>query len=179
MRPSALLAALVAVASSAAIAEDSRAPEAPARTVPSSRPPPHLEAPEGLPLAARDALAARMANHASDLEWLLAAALTLNHDLAAQAATEIANTPRFGRPLPGDTQSLNAMLPKRFFELQDQLAQRARAVAAAARSRNDQLLARAMGHMTETCVECHSVYLHGRRGEPAGAADDGTPATTQ
>lgn len=116
-------------------------------------PRPHLEAPEDLPLAARDALASKMRSHADDLEWLMAAVLMLNHDLAQQAATEIANTPRLSRPLPGDLQSVNALLPPRFFALQDALAERARAVAAAARARDDPALARAMGRLPETCVE--------------------------
>jgi len=174
----ALLAALAPLLGAGAVAQEAQTPEAPARVTP-KRPQLHLEAPGNLPLAARDALALRMANHASDLEWLLAATLTLNHELAEQSAMEIANTPRFGRPLPGDLQSLNALLPKRFFELQDQLAQRARAVAQAARTHDDRALAHAMGRMTETCVQCHSVYLHGKSSEPPGAADDATPAGTQ
>ncbi|MHB8417617.1 MAG: cytochrome c [Myxococcales bacterium] len=170
--------ALAALAALLSVSAAGQPPEAPSQVTP-QRPAPHLEAPGNLPLAARNALALRMANHANDLEWLLAAALTLNHALAEQAATEIASTPRFGRPLPGDLQSLNALLPKRFFELQDQLAQRARAVAKAARTHDDRALAAAMGRMTSTCIECHSVYLHGTKEDPPNSEDDETPAPPQ
>ncbi len=156
----------------AGVAALGAAPEEPAKVTP--RPLPHLEAPGDLPLAARDALALKMRNHANDLEWLFAAVLMLNHDLAEQAATGIADTPRRSRPLPGYLQSLNALLPKRFFELQEQLAQRARAVAAAAHAKDDREMSRAMGRLTETCVQCHSVYLHGRGAEPANTEDDNT-----
>ncbi len=139
----------------------------------------HFPRAGSLPLAARDALALRMSNHASDLERLLAAALTLNHQLAEDAANKLAASPRIERPRAGDLDSLSALLPARFFDLQDQLARQAQTVAKAAHLRDDRLLAKSMGALTETCVACHSVYLHEKGDEPRGSEDDSnTPGGT-
>jgi hypothetical protein len=132
---------------------------------------------EGLPLAARDALALRMSHHAVDLEGLLNAALMLDHALAETEGTALANSPRIGRPLPGEQGSLSALLPPRFFSMQDKLAQQAQAVAMAARIRDDRRLAKALGALTRTCVECHSVYLKQGGAEPRGSEDDSTQET--
>jgi hypothetical protein len=142
-------------------------------TVPRSAPARlHLPEAGSLPLAARDALALRMSNHAADLDRLLAAALTLNHRLAEDAAKQLAATPRIGRPVAGDLDSLAALLPPRFFDLQDRLAQQALEVARAAHLRDDRLLSKSMGALTQTCVECHSVYLNRKGDEPRGSEDD-------
>lgn len=125
----------------------------------------HLAEPKDFPAAARQALAQRMSQHADQLEWVLSAALMLNYDLAARSATNLADDPKLAPPPPGDLDTLNAALPKRFFVLQAQLAKKARAVATAAKAKDDVKLSQAVGKLTETCVACHSAYLYG----PAGS----------
>jgi cytochrome c556 len=133
----------------------------------------HLPEPASFPAAAREALHQRMSQHADQLEWLLSAALMLNYDLAATAATRLAEDPKLARPRPGDVDTLNAALPKGFFDLQERMVKQARAVAAAARTHDDARIAKTVGRLTETCVACHSVYLYGAMVEPP--PNDETP----
>jgi hypothetical protein len=133
----------------------------------------HLQAPASFPASARKMLDQRMNEHADQLEWLLSAALMLNYDLAETAATNLANDPKLAGPSAGDLDTLNALLPKKFFMLQAQLAERARDVAAAAKTHDNGKLGRALGRLTETCVACHSVYLYGAEG--VGGDQTGSP----
>ncbi len=130
----------------------------------------HLPEPVSFPAAARQALGRRMSEHADQLEWVLSAVLMLNYDLAARSATNLADDPKLAPPPPGDLDTLNAALPKRFFVLQAQLSKRARAVAAAAKAHDDVKLSQSVGRLTETCVACHAVYLYGAAG-PNGDTD--------
>jgi hypothetical protein len=118
-----------------------------------------LPEPDWLPSEAREMLSARMQRHGEEMMLLLVSVMTLSHDDTMQLAEEVAAEPRLGRPSPGETDTINARLPARFFELQDQLAERAHAVAAAAKANDDARIVRAYGQLAETCVSCHTVYL--------------------
>jgi hypothetical protein len=120
-----------------------------------------LKTPEYLPEAARDLLRERMERHGDSMMMLMATVLMLNFQATEQLATNIATEPRLVRPLRGDTDSLNTRLPTKFFDLQDQLVQRARTVAKAAKSRNEGQVVKAYGSLAETCVACHSTYFRG------------------
>ena len=122
-----------------------------------------LGAPDYLSELARAMLSRRMARHGRDLTVLVNAVVLLQRGVVAQIATGIAVEPRIVRPLPGDMDELNSALPERFFALQDELRDRAKDVADAARNRDDARLAESFGRLTETCVACHSAYL-----EPKG-----------
>jgi hypothetical protein len=104
-------------------------------------------------------LTSRMHRHAQDMMFLVASVVLLNHDVAADLSGGIADEPRLARPAAGERDSLNALLPRRFFELDDELRERSRAVATAAKLKDDALLAKAYGQLVETCVSCHAVYL--------------------
>ncbi|MBZ4415367.1 cytochrome c [Myxococcus sp. RHSTA-1-4] len=78
-------------------------------------------------------------------------------------AARIVNEPRIARPVPGGEDELNALLPERFFALQDEARNRAQAVQEAAQKRDDAALAESFGRLTETCVSCHSVYTSHRK----------------
>jgi hypothetical protein len=118
-----------------------------------------LPAPEHLPELARTLLKQRMQRHGSDVEELLRAVLLLRRKEAREAANRIATEPWLVRPIRGSEDALNSSLPELFFILQDQLRDRAHALAEAAAAKDDRALAQAYGRVMETCVQCHSAYL--------------------
>jgi len=122
-----------------------------------------------LPLVLRETLTATMGRHGEELTFLLESVVFLRHDETEELARLLAEEPKLGRPGPGDKDSLNALLPDAFFVHQDQLTERARSLADAAKAKDVQGLAKAFGSLTETCVGCHAAYLHDelRHGEEA------------
>jgi cytochrome c556 len=114
---------------------------------------------DALPPAARQAIARQMAEHSSKLTTLLTAVLLLDHDQVRRYASDIANAPMVARPLPGEKDTVIAQIPKRFFDLQDQLATQGKALAEAAGRHDDAQMGAAFGRLTDTCVTCHAVYL--------------------
>lgn len=118
-----------------------------------------LREPEWLPPEGREMIAARMQRHAEDMMFLMASVVLLNHEVAAQLSDGIANEPRLARPAADERDTLNALLPGRFFELEDELRERSRAVAVAAKLKDNARLTKASGQLVETCVSCHAVYL--------------------
>ncbi len=138
-------------------------PAAPGAAAPAATgkaaPAPSLPEPEWLPSEAREMLSARMQRHGEEMMLLLVSVMTLSHEDTQQLAEEVAAEPRLGRPNPGEKDTINARLPARFFDLQDQLRERANAVAAAAVAKDDGRIVRAYGQLAETCVSCHTVYL--------------------
>lgn len=139
-----------------------------------------LGPPAHLPQAARQLLAERMLNHGSDMSDLLWATLFLDEDSVADIAEHIIQTPRFARPTTQDATELNAALPAEFFDLQDQLVERAEALAEAAQRQAPNEMAEAYGELTKTCVKCHSVYLT-EPPEPVtgGESNDGDGVTPE
>jgi len=84
----------------------------------------------------------------------------LQYDMARAAAQRISAEPRLVRPIVGGDEDLNALLPERFFVLQDEARLRAQAIATAAEKRDNKALAESYGRLMETCVACHAAYLH-------------------
>lgn len=102
----------------------------------------------------------RMERHAADMSRLVNLVVLLRYDEISAISESIATEPRLSRPLPGEMEDLNAQLPERFFLLQEQLRERARALTEAARAKNDAALSAAFGRLTEACVACHAAYRH-------------------
>jgi hypothetical protein len=123
-------------------------------------PPKELPQRQDLPLVLRETLRSSMDRHGEELTFLLADVVLLQYEQAEQLAEMLANEPKLGRPVPGDTESLNALLPESFFLHQSQLGERAKLLAKAAREKDDAGLVKAFGALAETCVGCHSSYLH-------------------
>lgn len=119
-----------------------------------------LAEPDYLPPLARQLLRSKMARHGEDMLGLVTAVTLLQRERAKALATDIANEPRLVKPIAGGESDLNAALPMQLFTLQDELRMRAKAVAEATSKPDDMALARALGKVTETCVACHSAYLH-------------------
>jgi len=113
------------------------------------------------PLASsvKAALHTRMAGHEDDMAGLVHAVVLLQYEAAARTAHRIAAEPKLARAFGDDLSSVNAEIPLRFFELQDNLGQRASALEAAALARDDAALAEAYGRLAAACVACHSAYL--------------------
>ncbi len=124
-----------------------------------------LPAPGYLSPMARSLLAQKMEQHALDMMRLVADVVLLAYKDTELAANQIAEWPGLARPMPGQGDTLNESLPPLFFELQDQLRTRARALAAAAKRKSDGEMSAAFSRVTETCVACHSVYLKGKLAE--------------
>ena len=118
-----------------------------------------LPEPAWLPSEAREMLSARMDRHGEVMMMLLVSVMTLQHSDTELLAEQVAAEPRLGRPATGEKGTISALLPPRFFTLQDQLVDRAHAVANAARANDNGRIVRAYGQLAETCVSCHSVYL--------------------
>lgn len=108
---------------------------------------------------ARSIIKKRMERHGKDLLALTHAVLLLDREKAKRLATQVAEEPRFSRPIAGGADDLNAALPERFFVLQDELRLKAKAVAEAASKADDVTLAARTGELMQTCVTCHSSYL--------------------
>lgn len=124
-----------------------------------------LPAPDYLPAEARATLRKKMTRHGQAMTDLMLGVMLLQYDAASAAASRIVNEPRIARPVPGEEgeSELNALLPERFFVLQDEARNRAQAVQEAARKRDDAALAESFGRLTETCVSCHSAYTSYRK----------------
>jgi cytochrome c556 len=153
MRPLAVIALAVACSSTKK--------EAPPQPAPPAQAPerPRLVRSEPLPKLARDVLHDRMTNHGDDMESLMWTVMMLDYESAASIAERIARTDKLSRPEPDDPTTLNAALPQRFFELQDELAAAAAELHIAAEKRDDAAIAASFGRISRACVACHSLYL--------------------
>jgi hypothetical protein len=121
---------------------------------------PGLRTPDYIPETARVLLRKKMERHGQDARDLMFGVTLLQYDVAKAAAQRISSEPRFVRPIAGGEDDLNALLPERFFVLQDEARNRAQAVATAAEKKDDKALAEGYGRLVETCVACHSAYLN-------------------
>lgn len=118
-----------------------------------------LGTPSYLSQIARQLLTQRMLRHGRDTLNLVQSVLFLDRETTQRLAAEIAAEPRLTRPIAGGADDVNAALPERFFVLQDELKSRALDLAEAARSPDNEKLAKRLGELTQTCVSCHSAYL--------------------
>lgn len=119
----------------------------------------HLATPDHIPDAVRSALHQRMERHGNDMVDLSWSVVLLKYDLVERLAARIASEPPVARSL-GDVETpINAALPTRFFELQDQLLAQTKQLAAAAQANEPDRLATAYAGVAGTCVTCHALYL--------------------
>ena len=122
--------------------------------------PTHLTEPDYLPPMARQLLRKRMERQGEDMMQLVMAVTLLQRERARAIAEDVAAEPRLTRPIAGGESDLNSALPNQLFLFQDELRIRARELSQLTRTGKDVELARGLGRMTETCVSCHSAYLH-------------------
>lgn len=156
------VAVMASLASSCKTAPEPKPAEAQAeRTTPV---PPALQLPESTYLSpeVRALIRDRMDRHAEQMTFLLVGIVLLNVDATAAFAEEIANEPKLARPGPEDEDTVNALIPRRMFDLQDELAKRAQDLATQAKNNPEDVegISRAYGRVTETCIRCHAAYLY-------------------
>jgi len=108
---------------------------------------------------ARQLLRRRMERHGRDLNQLATGVVMLRREVVLAIAQTISSEPRITRPLPDTRDELNSALPERFFVLQDEVRERAKALAEAAKNRDDAAVAEAYGRTIQTCVTCHVSFL--------------------
>jgi hypothetical protein len=128
-----------------------------------------LPASASIPPAVRQIVRTKMARHDAQMRTLLSRVVLLDDDGVARAAGEVFDEPSLARPVAGD--ELNGLLPERFFQLQDELKQRARRLVIASQKRDHDAIADEFGSLAKICVSCHQVFLHGEstpltHGEP-------------
>jgi hypothetical protein len=152
-----------------------KAPETAAATAEGARSKPEVPAPRWLPVQAREMLAARMQRHGEEMMYLTAMVLTVNYEGAAHLAGHIAEEPRIPRPRVDEHGTISELLPTRFFELQDELNQRAQSMASAARAHEKDAMLTAYSRLTETCVSCHVLYMHDEESEGRSGAFEADP----
>ena len=111
------------------------------------------------PAPLRPYLRQRMAQHGDEMMKLVGSVILLERPLVKAGALRLAQEPRLARPILGGEEDLNTVIPERFFVLQDELRNGARALAESADHGDDALLARRFGELSATCVSCHSAFL--------------------
>jgi hypothetical protein len=119
---------------------------------------------------ARALIRDRMRLHGDDMNDLLWSVMFLDYESMNAISTDIAETPRFARPM-GEGAEVNQGIPERFFELQDELQKGAVRLAEVARQRDGQNVAEAFANVAQTCVQCHSYYLDEPKSAPQPALD--------
>lgn len=117
------------------------------------------KAPPVLNELARQLLRRRMERHGRDLNQLSSGVVLLRREVVLAVAQTISSEPRITRPLPDSRDELNGALPERFFVLQDEVRERAKALTEAAKNRDDAAVAEAYGRTIQTCVACHVSFL--------------------
>ena len=116
----------------------------------------HLAAVERLSEPARAALTTQMRTHARGMMELVSTVTLLDYDGVGAASQRILDEPRVARPLSGDATELNALLPARFFTLQDELREELQTLRSAAAAHDADAVADAFAATTRTCVHCHA-----------------------
>jgi len=122
----------------------------------------HLATAERLSDTARAALKTQMHAHARGMLELVSTATLLDYDGALAATERLLAEPRLARPITRDATELNATLPPRFFELQDDLYTQLQQIRTACAARTPEALATGLAGAMRTCVQCHDAYLHGK-----------------
>jgi len=112
-----------------------------------------------LPPLVRKALRDKMARHGDDTTTLLHTTLRLDYPNTDKVITAMLEEGSLARPVPGDPSLVNASVPERFFDMQDEMHVAARALRDAARKNDEEGAATAFGALATSCVRCHAVYL--------------------
>jgi hypothetical protein len=121
----------------------------------------HLPAVGRVPEVARAALSTQMRTHVRGMIELVSTATVLDYDATSASVRRLLDEPRVARPMGGGADELNAQLPARFFELQDELRANLETVGRAAAVRSPDALADSLGATMKTCIHCHDAYVVG------------------
>ena len=122
----------------------------------------HLQPVARLSDVARAALRTQMRSHGRGMLELVSAVTVLDYDAVTSSAQRVLDEPRVARPLTADATELNATLPDRFFEQQDELRRDLQSLQHAAAAHDPEALADAFAATSRACVHCHASYVSGR-----------------
>ncbi|MBL8957551.1 MAG: cytochrome c [Myxococcaceae bacterium] len=120
--------------------------------------------PEKVTARVREALKRKMKSHSRDFLSLPLHIVLADFGAVERATQGIMNEPRIDKAAAGDDLS---GLSGPFFQLQDQLRERAGALNQAARGKDVSAMTTALGPLMETCATCHLIYrepLHSKDG---------------
>ncbi|MDB4991197.1 MAG: uncharacterized protein JWN04_6375, partial [Myxococcaceae bacterium] len=120
---------------------------------------PDLRPRDDLPREVREVLDARMQRHGEQMTDLMVYVVLLQYEVVRVLAAELAKEPRLGRPARGESGTVSALLPEKFFQQQDALLEASRALSRAATEHDEQGLLSSFSSVTRTCVSCHATYL--------------------
>ncbi len=120
---------------------------------------PKLVRAQPLPKLARFALHQQMVKHGDSMESLLWSALMLDYESIELISKDMSLGPTLSRPMPGVGDTINALLPPRYFTLQDQLAGSIGKLRDAASAKDDAAMAVEYANVAQACIQCHSLYL--------------------
>jgi len=118
-----------------------------------------LARPAAISPAMLSVLETKMGQHDLQMRELMTRVVLLDDDGVARAAGAIFDEPALARPILGD--ELNALLPGRFFALQDDLRNHARLLVIASSHHDRAAVADEFAALSKTCINCHDVYLRG------------------
>lgn len=129
------------------------------RAQPKETLPPRLEREKPSPELTRKLLHDQMKEHKTSMTSLLTAALVLDHTRTESLANALAATPAVPRQADSTLGPIDQLVREKFASYQEQMRDRAAALAAAARDHDSSSVAKAYGRLTEVCVGCHATYL--------------------
>lgn len=122
-----------------------------------------LPAPEHVTAETQAEIDARMRRHGETMSNLVRAVVLLDRPSIRALASRIADEEIIARASKATRENHQLGLPSEFFAEQTVLTGTARQLAAVAADQgDDEMLAQRFSQLTQTCVRCHSVYLHGR-----------------
>ncbi|MBK7861963.1 MAG: cytochrome c [Archangiaceae bacterium] len=111
--------------------------------------------PEKVTARVRDALKRKMKNHSKDFSSMPLHIVLADFAAVERASLGIMNEPRLDKAAAGDDLS---GLAGPYFQLQDQLRERAGALNKAAQGKDVSAMTTALGSVMETCATCHLIY---------------------
>lgn len=155
-----MMAALVV--SSLGWAADAPPPQKTAEAPKAKDPDPTLATQQGRMLSAekvsarvRETLKRKMKNHSKDFQHLPMAIVFADYAEVARLTQHMINEPRLDKASTGDEL---AGLSNLFWQLQDQLRERATALNAAAIAKDVNAMSAGLGNVANTCATCHAVF---------------------
>jgi len=137
----------------------------------------HLRPPEHVGPDTRAELSSRMGRHGETMSSLVRSVVLLDRARVRVLASRIAEEEIVAKTIGGTGGRKPLALPREFAAEQARLVTVARELAvAAAEGSEDRVLADRFAAVTNTCVTCHSIYVHGWPDmQPFGAGNRRVP----
>ncbi len=125
-----------------------------------------LAAQEDLPHAVRPATKAAMSRHGEHASALTVSIALGSYDQTLEHVDALLSEPRPATPPPGDTSTLNELLPARYFELDDRFRSALQRLKRAAQDHDDDRSIAELGSVVRACRACHRAFGEIKVGAP-------------